>query len=160
MAFYHSKNYSLQRSIGFLVNTLALELNEDLDAQLKARLDVSLPQWRVLTTLHFNRFDNASALCDDMHYDSGAMTRMLDRLEALALVVRQPDAGDRRAHKLTLTKKGALLCKRGIALARDTLNVVMADLTDDEGEQLISLLQRLKQTRLQVKAIEKLKASR
>ena len=160
MPFYHSKNYSLQRSVGFLINTLALEINEDLETLLKAQLDVSLPQWRVLTTLHFNRFDNASALCDDMHYDSGAMTRMLDKLEALELVVRAPDADDRRAHKLTLTKKGEIVCKKGLALARDTLNVLMADLTDDEGEQLISLLQRLKQTRLQVKAIEKVKASR
>ena len=159
MPFYHSKNYSLQRSVGFLINTLALEINEDLETLLKAQLDVSLPQWRVLTTLHFNRFDNASALCDDMHYDSGAMTRMLDKLEALGLVERHDDRDDRRARKLELTKKGALVCKRGFVLARANLNAFMADLTDDEGEQLISLLQRLRQTRSQAKAIEKLKAS-
>lgn len=160
MPFYHSKNFSMERSIGFLVNTLAIEINVDLEARLKAQLEVSLAQWRVLTTLRFNRFDTASAVCDDLNYDSGAMTRMLDKLEALALVVRQPDAGDRRAHRLTLTKKGALVCKKGLVLARDNLNLFMADLTDHEGEQLISLLQRVKQTRLQAKAVEKVKAAR
>ena len=40
MSFYHSKNYSLERSVGFLINGLALEINEDLEAQLKAQLDI------------------------------------------------------------------------------------------------------------------------
>ena len=160
MSFYDAKNYSLERSIGFLVNTLAQEINEDLDVQLKAQLEVSLAQWRTLTALHFNRSDTAAALCGDLNYDSGAMTRMLDKLETLGFVVRQADADDRRAHKLTLTRAGAVICKKGAILARDNLNVFMADLTDDEGEQLISLLQRLKHTRRQAKAIEKIKASR
>ena len=38
MSFYHAKNYSLERSIGFLVNTLAQEINQDMDVQLKAQL--------------------------------------------------------------------------------------------------------------------------
>ena len=65
MSFYDAKNYSLERSIGFLVNTLAQEINEDLDLQLKAQLEVSLAQWRTLTALHFNRSETAAALCGD-----------------------------------------------------------------------------------------------
>lgn len=152
MPFYDEKNYSFERSLGFLLNSLASLVNQELDELLKAQPGISLAQWRVLATIHRSDTATASSLCAALDHDSGAMTRLIDKLEALDLVSREDDASDRRAYKLGLTRKGRLASSRGFEIARDNLNRSMADLTEKEGETLLALLLRVKQTTLEFRA--------
>ncbi|OJH35668.1 MarR family winged helix-turn-helix transcriptional regulator [Cystobacter ferrugineus] len=156
MPYYNEKNYSIERSLGYLLNALAKLINEDLDVRLKDELAVSFAQWRVLVAILQCDAEpepaSAAILCSKIDYDSGAMTRLLDKLEALGFVTRERDVWDRRAYTLKLTKKGRLVATKGLVIARDNLNRSMADLTEQEGDMLLSLLQRVKQTNLASKA--------
>jgi DNA-binding MarR family transcriptional regulator len=156
MPFYNDKNYSIDRSLGYLLNELAKLINEDLDARLKESLSVSFAQWRVLVAiLHCDTEPepaSASILCSRIDYDSGAMTRLLDKLESLGFVTRERDVWDRRAYTLKLTKKGRLVSLKGLGIARDNLNHSMADLTEQEAETLLTLLLKVKNTNLALKA--------
>lgn len=152
MPYYNEKNYSIERSVGYLLNELAKLINDDLDARLKDALSVSFAQWRVLVAILQCDTEpepaSASILCSKIDYDSGAMTRLLDKLEALGFVTRERDVWDRRAYTLKLTKKGRLVATKGLMIARDNLNDSMADLTDQEAETLLSLLVKVRQTNL------------
>ena len=50
----------------------------------------------------------ASDLSRALDTDSGSMTRMLDRLEAQGLILRQRSDGDRRVARLYLTESGRI----------------------------------------------------
>ena len=149
--YYKDANYSVDRSLGFLVNTVANLLNGELETLVKKQLGVSLAQWPVATLLHENEAATAASLCFELSYDSGAMTRLIDQLEVLQLVIRKPHETDRRTYSLTLTAKGIQAAKKGFQLAMGNLNRAMADLTPREGDQLIALLQRVKGTTLAAK---------
>ncbi len=148
MPFYDESNYSIDRSVGFLASTVSALLDAELEAVLLRELGVSIGQWRALTWVHRGNSTSAASLCAELRYDSGAMTRLLDRLEALDLVIRRPDETDRRAYRLHLTRKGRQVSQRGFDLARENLNRALASLSNAESEQLVGLLQAVKQTLL------------
>ena len=78
-----------------------------------------------------------------MHHDNGAMTRILDQLEARGLVERQRSPDDRRVIKLSLTPAGMEMVETLIPLVAAYLNDLMGDFNKTEADQLISLLTRL-----------------
>ncbi len=146
MPFYNAKNYSLDRSIGFLLNTLSLHLNERLEPLLKSAVGITMSQWQVLASLQFHHVDTAAMLSAALSHDSGAMTRMIDKLASFGFVKRRDDVVDRRAYKLKITKKGTAACAKGFELARSDLNEFLVDFSSDEAETLIGLLQKMKRT--------------
>ena len=149
--FYRRQNYSLERSAGFLINSLAQHINQQLETALKARVGISIAQWHALAKLHQGGPQTAAVLSAELAYDTGAMTRLIDRLEQAGLVLRKDDAVDRRAWRLALTKKGTVATIKGFALAKANLNVFLQDFTSDEAEQLVALLQKLKATSTRIK---------
>ena len=72
-----------------------------------------------------------------------AMGELVDELEQLDYVVRQPDPTDRRAKLITLTKKGQACIAAGIATI-DGIEGQLADRLGQRGhKQLRSLLTKL-----------------
>ena len=86
---------------------------------------------------------SASELCKGISYDAGAMTRMLDRLEAKGLVRRTRSPDDRRLVNLELTEAGQAAYPRLREVSMRVLNHSLRDFTQDEARTLESLLQRL-----------------
>jgi len=75
--------------------------------------------------------------------DAGAMTRLLDRLEAKGLVrrVRSPD--DRRVVNLELTPEGREAAKTIPEVLSTLQNQCLAGFTEDEWQTLKGLLRRV-----------------
>ena len=78
-----------------------------------------------------------------MHYDPGAMTRMVDRLEAKGLVRRARCPNDRRVVNLELTEEGRVAMPQMKACAVVVLNRFLRGFSKDEVRQLETLLTRL-----------------
>jgi len=70
---------------------------------------VSATQYLVLAYVARADAPTAGALARHVDLDSGAMTRLLDRMEALGLLERRLDAGDRRVVRLLMTGHGRQL---------------------------------------------------
>ena len=64
------------------------------------------------------------------------------RLEAMALLQRDPNPRDRRAVQLRLTPKGLAIHKQATLFRRAKMRQVLAGLTMDEAAQLLTLLDR------------------
>jgi DNA-binding MarR family transcriptional regulator len=83
-------------------------LLDALDKEL-ATLDVTAAQYIVIALLANGTAVSPSELCKVISYDPGAMTRMLDRLEAKRLIRRVRTNGDRRTVNLELLADGKAL---------------------------------------------------
>ena len=107
------------------------------------RYGVTGAQFEVLKNLYRNTVETGASLCRALHYDTGSMTRMLDRLEEKGLVRRQRDGGDRRVVLLRLTETGERLLPRIRPAARRALRRHLVDFTPREIESLKAYLGRI-----------------
>ena len=74
---------------------------------------------------------------------TGSITTAVDRLVARGLVSRKDDSADRRVRLVQLTAKGRKLIEPAFATHGADLEKVMAVLTRDERDTLVTLLRKL-----------------
>lgn len=132
-------------SPGFLIRVIQQMSFAALDT-LFADEGVTGTQWCALVSIHFERATTCVGLARELAHDKGAMTRMIDGMEAKGWVVRERDEADRRIVNLALTDAGrdvALRCKRK-AIA--WWNGLLADWTEAEVTRFLAQLQRLRTT--------------
>lgn len=72
----------------------------------------------------------------------GAMTRLLDRLQAKGLIVRSADPADRRALNIELTEAGLAIWQDINKCGERVRERAMAGMSEAEREQLTRLLER------------------
>lgn len=78
--------------------------------------------------------------------DPKDLVGVLNDLQAADLVVREPDAKDRRKNAVSLTPTGARLLKRGEKAARAANEELLAPLSEAERDQFMGLLIRISGT--------------
>jgi len=140
--YYRPETYKAKTAISYLVRRAHNLLLPRLET-LFSRHDLTFTQWAVLMYLRDGMAETCSDIARDMHHDNGAMTRILDQLEARNLVERQRSVEDRRVIRLSLTTKGEETVESLIPLVADFLNEIMGDFSRQEADQLIGLLTRL-----------------
>jgi DNA-binding MarR family transcriptional regulator len=147
---YDSSNYQPSRSIGALLSRVKVEMLSALDRELAqdrrlAALEMSAAQWIIVANLAAGPGEPKSAadLCKVISYDAGAMTRMLDRLEAKGLIRRTRSSQDRRLLKLELTEEGRAAYPRMREIAMSVANRFLRGFTKSEARQLEALLSRM-----------------
>lgn len=139
---YDVKSFQPGRTVGYLVSRVRTELLSAIDSELEP-FDVTSAQYIIMAHLAYALADSASGLCKGIAYDPGAMTRMIDRLEAKRLIRRVRSPEDRRAVKLELTEAGNALFPKLLAKVVGVLNRFLRDFTKSEARQLESYLQRM-----------------
>jgi MarR family transcriptional regulator, multiple antibiotic resistance protein MarR len=129
-------------SVGHLMGRARASLLAGLDAEL-APFGLSGMQFAVLKHLADGAADNAAELCRLMRYDTGAMTRILDRLEQRRLLRRERGREDRRMVFLHLTAAGRSQLPRLLAVGARVLGAHLAGFTPAEIDALKSYLGRM-----------------
>jgi DNA-binding MarR family transcriptional regulator len=82
----------------------------------------------------------ATGLARETGLSSGAMTNRIDRLESRGLVLRKPDAKDRRGVNVSLTAQGRKLIDRAIQYRLDSARESLQALGAKQQRELASLL--------------------
>lgn len=95
---------STEESLPLLIARARHAVLRMLEAEL-ASLGVSTVQCMIILRLHGGSRNTAGALSRFSGVDSGAMTRLLDRLAEKGLLVRSPDEKDRRSVRVLLTER-------------------------------------------------------
>lgn len=85
----------------------------------------------------------AGDLVDTSMVTSGAITHRIDRLAAKGWVTRETDPKNRRSVLITLTDEGRRLVNEVVAAHVAFEAQLLSTLSDDEQEQLASLLRKL-----------------
>lgn len=139
---YDPTTFESQSSICRMLNRVRAEFVEALDREL-APFDITAAQFVILGSLVGGEADSASALCKEISYDPGAMTRMIDRLEQKRLIRRLPRSNDRRKVNLELTLEGKAVYPKLRASAMTVQNRFLRGFTKIEVHQLDGFLQRM-----------------
>ncbi|MCL2656551.1 MAG: MarR family transcriptional regulator [Betaproteobacteria bacterium] len=139
---FSAENYRIEESFGFLINAVRARMMAVMDRELTS-LGITSAQWAVLVQVADTPGCTAATLCRRVHYDTGSMTRMLDRLEEKGLIRRARSDHDRRAAYLYLTEQGQDIHARLPEYAARVLNAHFEGFTADEVNTLRSLLNRM-----------------
>jgi DNA-binding MarR family transcriptional regulator len=141
MQHYTADKYRAKTSVGYLVKRANALVVEGLEPAL-AEQGFTFTQWVVMMHLRDGLAPNAKDLCVQLRHDSGAVTRILDQLEARALLVRERSLDDRREVKLRLTDAGHKMVESLIPTVVDKLNEVLGDFSSAEVAELTRLLNK------------------
>jgi DNA-binding MarR family transcriptional regulator len=142
MKHYAVGSFKARHSIGYLLKRSHSLLMERAEAAFENH-DITFMQWVVLVRLRDGLGNTAAELCRGVGHDSGALTRMLDQLEARGLVERKRSKADRRVVELSLTRQGEAMVESLIPLAVDNLNESVQDFTAAEFREFLRLLEKL-----------------
>ena len=133
---------SLRGYTGLLISRMGVIAQKHFSAKLEA-VGLTPRMWGALNVLEAEGPVTQGALCKGIGMDPSSMVSTIDELEAKGLVERRPHPGDRRAHALYVTDSGRETLSRGREVALATQDELLAPLSEDEREQLRSLLLRI-----------------
>ena len=105
--------------------------------------EITAAQFKVMLLMTRNGVTTSAELCRCISLDSGAMSRMLDRLENKKMIERVRSKTDRRQFHLALTAKGQQFCQEIASIAVKAFNELLAPLTPAELNELDRLLNKL-----------------
>jgi DNA-binding MarR family transcriptional regulator len=106
---------------------------------------LTLLQCKVLFYLSRNEGTSQVRLCELADVEPMMMVRILDRMEADKLVERRPDPDDRRARRLYLTRKAALLLAEVDRISEVTRNEMFAGVSKTEREAFQKVLEHMRE---------------
>ena len=129
------------QSVGYLIKLANQVVMRNLDAELQ-HFDLTAPQWVPLLVLSKGRADTVAGCARKIDVDTGAMTRMLDRLEAKGFVSRNRSDEDRRVVRVKLTKAGHEIVKLIPPTICSVLNSHLRGFSEQEFETFKDLLRR------------------
>jgi len=138
---YNADEIHLESSLGYYLTKARNVLVERMDRAVKP-LGLTAQQIGVILVLSAQRASTPFELSRVMSYDSGSMTRLLDRLEKKGFIVRTRSDADRRMVKLELTPQGHEAARQLPSLGAAVLNEQLRGFSAADHATLLDLLGR------------------
>lgn len=135
-------DYLMNGGLGHLVSAARNAIFAKLDEELEP-LELTSAQFVVVIGAMRGRARTVSEFCAFAGVDAGAMSRLLDRLEAKGIVRRMRGDPDRRQVQVELTDKGRALSPQIMPALARVYEQFLAGFSQDDAARLQSLLQRL-----------------
>jgi DNA-binding MarR family transcriptional regulator len=140
--FYTLETYAAEDSVGYLIAVLRTRQFRALDVEF-SKFGFTAAQWPILRMVADGETPTAADLCRHLSYDTGSMTRMLNRLEQKGVIVRVPSAADRRVVQLKITPAGRRMHRKLRQAAIRVLNHLVRGFSPLEIHQLHEQLVRM-----------------
>lgn len=140
--FYRPGHYDAEDSIGYLMRRNVTYLAQQVERQMEPN-GLTNAQWVPLFKLYMGKARTVAELARECELDAGAMTRLLDRLEAKGLCRRERSSADRRVVNMELTSAGRDAAREIPVVLCRVQNALLAGFTAEEWQTLKSLLRRL-----------------
>jgi DNA-binding MarR family transcriptional regulator len=139
---YDGRRYEMHESIGHQLINLMMQMRREVEKRM-AQHGLTDAQWKPLWMLKIGRATTANELAREMDIDAGAVTRMLDRLEAKGLVERVRSEADRRVVHLRLSAAGDSVAKKVPFVLAAVNNDFLRGFSEADWKQLRRLLGRM-----------------
>lgn len=140
--YYRAETYTAKNSIGHLIKQ-SHSLMLDWVEPAFANEGITFTQWKVLMNLREGMANTSRQLCATLRHDSGALTRVIDQLEARGYVERQRSREDRREVELHLTPAGRDAVEATMPLIVKLMNEALAEFEHAEIDEFLRLLRKL-----------------
>ena len=140
--FYQPGCYRAEESVGYLMRRLLNSVTQEADRKLQPH-GVSYAQWAPLFKIGLGEATTVAELARALQMDAGAMTRLLDRLEAKGFLKRVRSSEDRRVVRLELTPEGRQVADEVPLVLCEVMNAHLAGFSKSEFEALRGYLRRM-----------------
>ena len=140
--FYEPVGYCADESVGWLMKRALMSMAQAADRRLEPK-GITHAQWIALFMLQRCRASTVAELARETQSDAGAMTRLLDRLEAKGFCRRHRSTDDRRVVRIELTPEGELAAQEVPVVLTQVLNEHLAGFSKTEWSQLKDMLKRM-----------------
>ena len=139
---FYTADYQRDESVGWLLSRAKQSIAAACDDRLSS-LDLTHSQWLPLLKLSLcGKPSPVATLVRELEIDAGAVTRLVDRLEAKGLVRRERSSEDRRVVLVHLTEEGERVAGSLTAVLADVFNAHLEGFSRDEWQVLLQLLRR------------------
>ena len=139
---YDGADYDVGQSIGHQLVNLVTLMRRGVELRMAAH-GLTDAQWKPLWLLQSGQATTANELARLMDVDAGAITRLVDRLEAKGLLERLRSAADRRVVHLRLTDAGVAASAEVPHVLAAVNNDLLQGFSEADWKQLRKLLERL-----------------
>ncbi|MCZ2495963.1 MarR family transcriptional regulator [Xylophilus sp. Kf1] len=129
-------------SISYLMRRVVGLVGGEIERRMEP-LGLTDAQWKPLLRLFSSGDSTVASLARGCHLDAGAMTRLLDRLEAKNLCRRIRSVEDRRVVNLELTDEGREAARQIPGLIAEVQAITAAGFQQQEFDQLKGYLNRI-----------------
>jgi DNA-binding MarR family transcriptional regulator len=128
--------------LGFLVSAVRGAILSAIEAELQP-LDVTAAQFVVFNSIARGKGRTIGEFCRLLGYDSGAMTRLLDRIEKKGLIRRVANPDDRRSFLLELTPESKELFPQAQRKVQAVFKRLLAGFSEEQAATLKQSLEQL-----------------
>ena len=111
-------------------------------AEMLGSVDLTPPLFALLNVVGAREGAIQQELGSALGIDRSTMVSLIDQLENAGLAKRRPSATDRRAREIAITPKGRRLLQQARGLISQVEDEVLAGLTAEERDELLTLLRR------------------
>lgn len=134
---------AVDRRLFLLLEIAARRMNRDADARLKKTAGVTTAQTAVLFLLARKGERRMGDIGETLSLNPPAVTGLVNRMEALGLVVKTASRTDKRSAVVSLTEKGRAVSDAADHVLRDLNLELEAWLGTDDADRLHDILTRL-----------------
>jgi DNA-binding MarR family transcriptional regulator len=142
-AFYCGESYQTDDSIEHLMRRIVTAVCRAVESRMCGPDSLTYPQWVPLYKLYSGEASSVAELARACELDTGAMTRLLDRIEAKGFCRRVRSPEDRRVVNIELTANGSVAVKELPYVLSRVQNEHLAGFADEEWDQLKEYLRRI-----------------
>ena len=135
-------DHRMKDSVAYLIAQTRHKLVESVEKEL-APLGLTHAQFVVVVQLANGMAATPAEFCRLLNYDSGAMTRLLDRIEEKGIIRRVRSSKDRRSVGLELTDKGQELYPNIVPLVLGVNDRLLQGFSKSETQMLEQFLRRM-----------------
>lgn len=133
----------LERYVPALLVFLANKMTNSASNVYRKNFGVGVIEWRCMGLIAIEPWVSPNRICQVIGLDKAAVSRSIRALEEMELVEVRSSAHRRRFLEVALTEKGCRLYDRLMQVACERERRLLADLTPEELELLINMLNRL-----------------
>ena len=134
---------AVDRRLFLLLEIAARRMNRDADARLKAEVGVTSAQAAVLFLLSRRGERRMGEIGDMLSLNPPAVTGLINRMEALSLVIKSASKKDKRSAVVSLTEKGRALAEAADHVLRELNTELESRLGDEDSDTLHRVLTSL-----------------
>ncbi|GAA0881672.1 MULTISPECIES: MarR family winged helix-turn-helix transcriptional regulator [Sphingobacterium] len=128
----------------FLTGKYSIAVMRRLQRNLKeAGLNITSEQWSIMYNLWVEEGLTQQELAVRTFRDKPSVTRLINNLERVNLVIRVNDKNDRRSNLIYLTKIGRKMKDEGMKQAKNTIEQALGGLADDQITLSNTILHRV-----------------
>jgi MarR family transcriptional regulator for hemolysin len=109
------------------------------------RVGLTRSQWQILAYLAQNEGINQKGLAELLDIEAITLGRIVDKLEALRLIKRNPHPADRRRWLLHLMPAARSRLQQADEYGDATRREALAGVSEEDGQHLLKTLQKLKE---------------